>query len=93
MPYRPPRVEFDQDSSDKCTIVEVYAHDRMGLLFDITHTLTELGLYIDRAIIATELDQAADIFYVKDIFGQKIIEEEKMDRIKERLISVLKEAE
>lgn len=90
-PYRPPRIEFDQESSEKCTIIEVYAHDRVGLLFDITHTLTGLGLYIDRAIIATEVDQAADVFYVKDIFGQKIREPEKMKRIKEKLMSVLEE--
>lgn len=93
MPYKPPRVEFDLESSDSCLIIEVYAHDRVGLLFDITYTLTEMGLDIDRAIIATEVDQAADVFYVKDSQGTKITDETKLEQIKSRLMEVITEGE
>lgn len=93
MPYKPPRVEFDLESSDSCLIIEVYAHDRVGLLFDITYALTELGLDIDRAIIATEVDQAADVFYVKDSQGAKITDDTKLEQIKSRLMEVIMEGE
>jgi [protein-PII] uridylyltransferase len=93
MPYKPPRVEFDLESSDSCSIIEVYAHDRVGLLFDITYALTELGLDIDRAIIATEVDQAADVFYVKDSQGAKITDDTKLEQIKSRLMEVIIEGE
>ena len=71
----------------------MYAHDRVGLLYDIARAFTELGLYIDRAIIATEVDQAADIFYVKDIFGQKVTGQGKLARIRQTIIKALQNAE
>lgn len=93
MPYKPPRVEFDLESSDLCTIIEVYAHDRVGLLFDITYTLTEMGLDIDRAIIATEVDHAADVFYVKNAEGIKVTGDAELEHIKSRLLQVIVEGE
>lgn len=89
MPYKPPRVEFDLESSDSCSIIEVYAHDRVGLLFDITYALAEMGLDIDRAIIATEVDQAADVFYVKNSKGAKITDNTQLESIKSRLLEVI----
>ncbi|MEK7678968.1 MAG: hypothetical protein AAB356_02135, partial [Deltaproteobacteria bacterium] len=41
-------------------------------------TLARNGLYIHIAKISTKGDEAADIFYIKDIFGQKIFYQEKL---------------
>jgi [protein-PII] uridylyltransferase len=49
-------------------------HDKVGLLYRITSTLTALGLYIGVSKISTKVDQVADVFYVRDIFGHKIID-------------------
>lgn len=89
---RPPKIEVDNSSSDKFTIIEVYAPDRVGLLFDITHALSEMGLYIDLAIITTHVDQVADIFYVRDIFKHKITEESRIEGIKQELFNHLFES-
>lgn len=88
-PRHPVVVEIDNLVSDSHTVIDIFANDRVGLLYDITSTLTKLGLYIDVAKIATKGDQAADVFYVKDIFGHKISDEKKLERIKNEIIKVL----
>ena len=83
------KVEIDNAASDRATIVEVYAHDRPGLLYDISHKLTALELDIILTKITTEVDQAADIFYVQDKQGNKIIDFDRLDDIKTSLYNHL----
>ncbi|MGB0911145.1 MAG: [protein-PII] uridylyltransferase [Nitrospirales bacterium] len=57
-------VKIDNDSSDRNTVIEVFADDKQGLLFIIARALVGLGLSIHSARIGTRLDQTADVFYV-----------------------------
>jgi [protein-PII] uridylyltransferase len=82
-------VQIDNEVSDEYTVIDIHTLNRIGLLYDITRTLTGLGLYIDVAKIATKGEAAADIFYVKDIFGQKIFYKEKLKEITETLYGLL----
>lgn len=86
---RPNKIEFDNEVSDKYTVIDVFAHDKVGLLYEITDTLNELGLYIAVSKISTKVDQAADVFYVNDIFGQKIIDQNKIAEIRLKLLERL----
>lgn len=88
-PRFPVKVEIDNSTSDNATIIEVNAHDRPGLLYDITRRLSGLGLNIVLAKISTEVDQAADIFYTQDSSGAKIIDFDGLDLIKEELTNHL----
>jgi [protein-PII] uridylyltransferase len=90
-PRFPSRVEIDNEVSADYTVIDIYTHDKVGLLYQITSTLTELGLYIGVSKISTKVDQVADVFYVKDIFGHKVIREEKLAEIVERLVRVIEE--
>ena len=54
-------------------------------------TLTELGLYIGVSKISTKVDQVADVFYVRDIFGHKITSEDKLTEIRSKLITAIDE--
>jgi len=74
-PSRPPQVVIDNAPSDFFTLIEVFADDRVGLLYLITKTLFDLRLDIRIAKIATKGDQIADVFYVRDFEGQKIEDE------------------
>ena len=85
IPSRPPKVIIDNESSDFFTLVEVFADDRVGLLYDITRTLFELRLDIRIAIIATKVDQIADVFYIRDLEGQKVEDDDQLKEIKEAL--------
>lgn len=90
-PRFPTRVEIDNEVSADYTVIDIYTHDKVGLLYQITSTLTELGLYIGVSKISTKVDQVADVFYVKDIFGHKITREVKLKEIRERLIKAIEE--
>jgi [protein-PII] uridylyltransferase len=88
-PSRQPHVHVDNDSSDFFTLIEVFADDRIGLLYRITHTLFTLEIDIRIAKISTKTDQVADVFYVLDREGQKVLEEQTVNRIKEVLVQEL----
>ena len=85
----PPKVIIDNDTSDAFTILEVYARDRIGLLYTITTALYRAGVYINSAKISTEIDQALDVFYVTDIFRHKINQEEKLEKIRRIVLDAL----
>src|SRR3990170_447853 len=85
------RVDVDNEVSDAFTVIDIHTQDRIGLLYTITSTLSKLGLYIHIAKIATKGDEAADIFYVKDIFGQKIYYKERLKEIRKTIFEALGE--
>lgn len=62
----PTRVQLDDDASADHTLVEVFTHDRPGLLFTLADALHQLGLGISLAKISTEGARAIDVFYVRD---------------------------
>ncbi len=85
-PVKPDKVVIDEESSDFYTIIEVYTWDRPGVLYAITDELFKLGLSIQLAKITTPGAQVADIFYVTDLEGSKIMDFEKHALIKERIL-------
>jgi [protein-PII] uridylyltransferase len=89
IPRRPARVEVDNDTSDFYTLIEVYAHDRLGLLHDLAQVIFEAGLTIHIAKISTKVDQVVDVFYVHDFEGQKVDEPERIEELKKVLKAVL----
>jgi len=91
MAAKPPRVEIDNDVSAYYTVIDIYANDRIGLLNDLARAMTQLGLYIEVSKISTKVDQVADVFYVKDIFGHKVKEAQKIRAIKDTLLKALEE--
>ena len=88
-PRFPTTAEIDNEVSDDYTVIDIFAHDKVGLLYLITSTLTHLGLYIGVSKISTKVDQVADVFYVRDIFGHKILAGDKLEEIKARLIQAI----
>jgi len=83
-------VIIDNKSSDFYTIIEVYANERPGLLYDVTRTLSEFNINIYRAKIGPRVDQVVDVFYVLDRWGQKIEDPELQEEIRLSLLYVLK---
>ncbi len=88
-PRIPNSIEVDNEVSEEYTVIDIFAHDKVGLLYRITRTIKELGLYIGVSKISTKVDQASDTFYVQDIFGQKITNAEKLQEIRQGLMESL----
>lgn len=85
------RVEFDNLVSDRYTVIDVRAQDRLGLLYVISSTLSDLDVDVALAKIATEQDQAMDVFYVTEKDGTKVTEEDRMGVICEALAHAIAE--
>ena len=85
----PSRVHMDNTISATNTVIEINGRDRPGLLFEVTQTLTDCGLQISTAKIATYGERVVDVFYAKDIFGLKVENKAKLERIRESLLHVL----
>lgn len=85
----PNRVVIDTQSSDDYTVIDVFAHDRPGLLYTISRTLFELGLSVVLAKISTHLDQVVDVFYVTDQAGKKVLDDDRLKEIQAVLLERL----
>jgi [protein-PII] uridylyltransferase len=85
------RVEFDNVVSDRYTVIDVRAQDRLGLLYVIASTLSALDVDVTLAKIATEVDQAMDVFYVTEKDGSKVVEGPRTDAIRSALIHAIAE--
>jgi len=85
----PPQAAIDNGTSERYSIVEIFADDRQGLLYEITHALFEMGLSIASAKISTRLDQVVDAFYVTERATGGKIPDEKVGPILERLRAVI----
>jgi len=81
-----PAVEFDNDTSESFTIIDITARDRVGFLYRVTKTLYELNLDIGSAKIVTEGARVLDSFYVTDLTRCKITDRLRLDKIREALL-------
>ena len=85
------RVEFDNVVSDRFTVIDVRAQDRLGLLYLIASTLSGLDVDVSLAKIATEVDQAVDVFYVTEKDGGKVNKPERLEAIRQALVHAMAE--
>lgn len=83
------KVIIDNDSSDKYSILEVYAADLPAQLYHITQTMADFGLNIHKAYIATEVEQLIDIFYVLDSSGNKLVDTEFIKELTEGMLHAI----
>jgi [protein-PII] uridylyltransferase len=77
-------VQIDNETSDRSTIIDVFADDTEGLLYAITRSIFQLGLSVHAARIShrQEVDQVVDVFYVKDRDGAKIEAHARLEAIR-----------
>ena len=79
------QINFDNEASETQTLIEIQTEDRLGLLYAISQTFSELALDIVRARIVTERGAAIDSFYVCELGGGKIVPTERQQQIERGL--------
>jgi [protein-PII] uridylyltransferase len=72
----PAEVRVLQDASDHSTVIEVRAHDALGLLYAVTAGLSDLDLDIHVAKIDTLGERVVDVFYVRTARKGKLSDEQ-----------------
>jgi [protein-PII] uridylyltransferase len=83
-----PEVNINNNWSIRYTMVEVSGLDRLGLLFELTTTMSKLNLNIASAHVATFGERVVDVFYVTDLFGAKITSPTRQAAMKRALLGV-----
>lgn len=81
-----PGVEFDNQASNRFTVVEVNARDRPALLNRLARALFEAKLMVHSAHIATYGERAVDTFYVTDLLGEKIDSPQRLKAVEKKLL-------
>jgi [protein-PII] uridylyltransferase len=88
-PAVPTEILLDDRASPRHTVVEVFAKDRPGLLFTLSHALHELGLSIALSKINTEGARVADVFYVGELDGTKVPRGPRYHEIHDALVRAI----
>ena len=78
-------IRIDNEASEARTLIEIETEDRIGLLYTISQSLTELALDISAAKICTERGAALDSFYVRELAGGKVLASERQHAIEHKL--------
>ncbi|PHZ85999.1 [protein-PII] uridylyltransferase [Paremcibacter congregatus] len=84
-----PRVLIDNMASNRYTVVELNGLDRPGFLHMLSQALVDLKLSIGSAHVATFGERAVTVFFICDLFGHKVHNEAKLQKIREKLMEAL----
>ncbi|MDT0574657.1 [protein-PII] uridylyltransferase [Croceicoccus sp. F390] len=88
-----PRITFDNDASNRFTVIEVNARDRPALLYHLASVMSQANLLINSAHITHYGERAADTFYVTDLLGGKITLPDRIEKLRQQLLDAAGEAE
>ena len=84
------RIEFDNETSERHTILDIDTEDHVGLLYFIATALIELELNLSIAKVSTERGAAIDSFYIVDEFNEKVRDGAVQNKIRKRLMKAIK---
>ncbi len=84
-----PRVLIDNKASNRYTVIEINGLDRAGFLYLLSQSMVDLNLSIGSAHVATFGERAVTVFFVCDLFGHKVYNENKLKQIREKLMECL----
>ena len=88
----PARVLWDDAASQHASVVEVRAHDSIGLLHRLTRVLADLELDVRSARMSTLGAEVVDAFYVVDSDGAPIEDTERRAAIEQALLTACRSA-
>lgn len=76
-----------------CTILELQAPDKLGLLYHLLRAISHDGISIQSARIATECRAALDAFYLRGRDGGKITDQTRLLRLERRIRAAVRRAD
>ncbi|MDA7632613.1 [protein-PII] uridylyltransferase [bacterium] len=83
------KIEFENETAENRTIIDIDTEDRLGLLYVIATALAELKLDLSVAKISTERGAAIDSFYVMEADGGKILGKERQRFVRKKLLKAI----
>jgi len=84
-------VKINNQTVDTATIIDVFAYDKTGLLYQIVKKIYRLGLDVTYARVSTYAHQVIDVFYVTDELGNKIRNKNQIHIIRREILDAVTE--
>ncbi len=84
-----PKASVNNELSETFSVIEIECLDRPGVLSAITNTLADLNLDIGSAHVMTFGEKGQDSFYVRDLVGHKIEDDNRIKKIEAALLNVM----
>ena len=84
------QVNISNSEVDTATIVDVFAYNKAGLLYQISKKVFELDLDVRYACISTYAHQIIDVLYVTDAEGNKIRDNDRLKTIQQEIFTATK---
>jgi glutamate-ammonia-ligase adenylyltransferase len=78
----PVEIVIDNDRSETDTILRITSRDIPGFLFAFANALSLLEIGIERATIRTEAETVHDTFWIRDLYGRKITDVDKLRELR-----------
>ena len=88
----PAQVHFSEDHRNECTIMEVVALDRPGLLSRLGAAMVEAGVNLRTAKIATFGERAEDIFFITDEANRPLRDPDRLEELRQAVIDAANDA-
>ena len=82
-------MKINNQTVDNATIIDVFAYDKPGLLYQIVKKIYRLGLDVTYARISTYAHQVIDVFYVTDEQGNKIRNKNQIQIIRKEVLKAV----
>jgi len=84
-----PRLAIDNRASKSHSVLEVSARDRLDLLYEVTAVISEHGLQTASLHAITYGVRRVCVFYVRDVFGLKIEDAGRLEKLRQTLFAVM----
>jgi glutamate-ammonia-ligase adenylyltransferase len=78
----PVEITIDNDRSAKDTLLSIASRDIPGFLFAFANALSLLEINIEKATIRTRGETVHDTFWIRDLHGRKITDEDKLRELR-----------
>lgn len=83
------KIVIDNNISSQYSIIDVYAYDYIGLLYDILKIFEDFDIYVHNAKISTDVDRVVDSFSITDTQGNKLNDEFLHNVVREAILKKL----
>jgi [glutamine synthetase] adenylyltransferase / [glutamine synthetase]-adenylyl-L-tyrosine phosphorylase len=85
----PLEVSFDNESHERFTVLHIRGEDTIGFLYELTNALALSGISIERVVICSDGNVAADMLYVTDAQRQgKILDDRKRHELQAAIVLI-----
>ncbi len=85
----PLEVSFDNQAHELFTVLHIRGEDTIGFLYELTNALALSGIAIERVVICSDGNVAADMLYVTDAQRQgKILDDRKLHELQAAIVLI-----